>query len=302
LNIFKKAAKTLRVYKIALLALLFAVLPAHAERMTSWTFVVSGIVPSSDNWVHIEQFTAWLGSATGYHFTPLLASSYSELSEEIRYNPHAIGWTCGLPYVEDHNQYGQRLIAVPLFKGAPVYHSLILAKKNSTAHSLRDFRGKAFGYSDPRSNSGFLAPSLALKRYVGKKPQEFFKLTMRTGLHENSIRALRTGAVDVAAVDEYVWVEYLKQHPEANQEIKEIERFGPFPFTPIVAGSQVTEETIHRLQGALSKMLTTPKGRDILQAFGLDGFVIKSDTFYNPIREMLRELGGEKYSANLQLE
>ncbi len=116
---------------------------------------------------------------------------------------------------------------------------------------------------------------------------------MNSGSHEGSINALVNYLADVAAVDEYIWVEYQKKHPEEAGRLREIERFGPFPFTPIVAGSKVASDVIERIQGALVAMATDQDGQNFLQHFGLDGFVVKELTFYDPIRENIDYLERE---------
>ena len=146
-----------------------------------------------------------------------------------------------------------------------------------------------FAYSDTRSNSGMLAPTVALKRQ-GIDLKRHFRFLVRTGIHENTIKALLAGVADVAAVDEYVWVQYLKSHPEAADRLKVVERFGPFPFTPVVASSSVPQPVITALQKALKEMNTDPEGKGLLAEFGLDGFVVKSPDFYAPIESMLAQL------------
>jgi len=94
------------------------------------------------------------------------------------------------------------------------------------------------------------------------------------------------GLADVGNVDEYVWVEYLKQHPEVGRQLKVIERFGAYPFTPIVAGRSVPSAEIKRMQEVLVRMRDDAEGRAILDAFGRDGFVVRDAAFFDPIAKM----------------
>lgn len=274
------------------LSLLLAFSPLKAEIETR-EFVITGVIINSGSAKGISNFIDYLARNSDLKLKPIFVDTYAELSSRLRNNPTALGWTCGAPYVEDHANDGQQLISVPLFKGSPTYYSLILTRKNRSEKKLADFQGKILAYSDPRSNSGYLAPSFHLMQQ-GLDLKNHFKITLHAGNHEKSIAALLSGLADVAAVDEYVWVEYIKQHPEANKILHEIERLGPFPFTPIVTGRGTKKSTILKLQQVLTSMHDTTQGRQILDTLSMDGFIIKPDAFFQPIADMQRQLKAKK--------
>lgn len=252
-------------------------------------FVVSGVLLNSGNGRLINEFTDYLSASSGYTLRPVFVESYRQLSNKLRDHPDALGWNCGAPYVEDRREHGQQLIAVPLFQGKPLYHSLILARSGRQERRLLDFRDQVFVYSDPRSNSGYLSPSHSLLQ-AGERMDDFFRLQIHAGSHENSIAALLDGLADVAAVDEYVWVEYQRANPAAASRLVELERMGPFPFTPIVAGEGMDDAQAKRLLRALLSMGEDERGRRLLGHFGLDGFVQVDADFYRPIASMLERV------------
>ena len=271
--------------------IMFSAANAQAETplAQSRSFVVSGVLLNQGNNPLMSRFSQWLAKHSGLRLSTRYADSYQSLSDQLRQQPNALAWTCGAPFVEDHVANGQQLVAVPLFKGAPVYHSLVITRRGRQEKSLADFKGQGFAYADPRSNSGYIAPAYALKKN-GIDIKTYFRYRMHTGLHEYAIEAVLFGLADVANIDEYVLVEYFKTHPDANKRLAIIERFGPYPFTPIVAAKGVPKETIVRLQRALLGMRENKEGAEILAHFGLDGFVTKDASFYEPIATMLREL------------
>ncbi|MDQ6954962.1 MAG: PhnD/SsuA/transferrin family substrate-binding protein [Mariprofundaceae bacterium] len=260
----------------------------HAES-PQHTLVFSGVVLEQGNNALAERFTKWLSVQVNYPLLTQYAESYQSLSDSLREHPESLGWTCGIPFIQDYNSDGQQLVAVPLFHGKPTYHSLVVTRVGRQEKTLADFEGKVFAYSDARSNSGFIAPSYALKQQE-IKIQSYFRYLMHTGLHEYSLEALLAGQADVANIDEYVLVEYFKAHPEAKAKLVVLEKFGPFPFTPIVAGKQVSGKIIQRLQQALLGMSEDPEGIKILKHLGLDGFVLKPPSFYQPLVDMLNAL------------
>lgn len=273
------------LFIVLLLSGFGAAAPLHAA-----AFVFSGVVLDQGDNPLLDRFASWISKHGGGEWRPNYQASYRGLSDYMRAHPTSLGWTCGAPYVEDAAD-GQQLVAVPLFHGEPTYHSLVMTRAGRSEKALGDFKGGVFAYSDPRSNSGYLVPAFEL-RQQGIDIHTHFSYLLHTGLHENTIQALLAGLADVGNVDEYVWVEYLNRHPEAQSKLKVIERFGPFPFTPIVAAKAVPQTVIEKLQQALVDMRDDPEGRRILDAFGLDGFVVKTPRFYAPIEAMQQALSG----------
>jgi len=258
-------------------------------------FVVSGVIINSHNADLIERFARYLSERSGYPLQVVYVNKYAELSRVLREKPKAVGWTCGAPYVQDSNTSGQKLVAVPLFDKKPTYHSLVLTHRDRPEKTLADFKGAVLAYSDPRSNSGFLAPSYELQKQ-GININRHFRLLLNAGSHEGSINALLNSLADVAAVDEYIWQAYLKENPEAGEKLHEIQRMGPFPFTPIVTGIKVDDNEIDKLTSALLNMDNDTEGKKLLSEFYLDGFVKKEPAFYQPIKNMLEEVN--IYSGN----
>lgn len=277
----------MRIWHVVLYALfsLLFVSSAHAQEAKN-SMVLSGVVLEGGHHELTDKFISWLSRKADYPLSVRFTSSYQGLSESLREHSKDLAWTCGVPFVEDHASDGQQLIAVPLFKSAPEYYSLVVTRAGRPEKTLQDFEGKVFAYSDPRSNSGFIAPAFHLKK-SGVNIKSHFRYLMHTGLHEYSIEAVLAGQADVANIDEYVVVQYFKSHPDAEKKLVVLERFGPFPFTPIVAGKGVSKEEIERLQRALLMMHEDAEGAEILQQFGLDGFVVQPVSFYQPIADML---------------
>lgn len=245
-------------------------------------FVVSGVVVNSDSGQKVENFVKMIEKKSGYKLKAFYVDSYTRLSEVLRKNPDALAWTCGAPYVQDHIRDAQQLIAVPLFNGVPTYSSYIVSRKSDKGTKLSDFKSRVFVYSDPRSNSGFVAPAKLLKD-SGYDINNFFRLKIHAGIHEKSIEAIYRGVADVGAIDEYVWVEYIRTRPQLSEKLHVIQKIGPFPFTPIVAGKNVDKGTLLKLQKALVNMNKEELDR-FKKDFLMDGFVVKNNSFYQVIK------------------
>lgn len=81
--------------------------------------------------------------------------------------------------------------------GSTTYHSIGFAKADSGITSLKDMKGKSFGFGDPNSTSGYLIPLVEIPAEgFSMKPGEYFSDIKFTGGHEQTIIAVKNGDVD----------------------------------------------------------------------------------------------------------
>jgi NitT/TauT family transport system substrate-binding protein len=81
-------------------------------------------------------------------------------------------------------------------------------KPDSPIKTIKDFKGKKIGYTNPRSTSQALAQMLIQK--AGLKPDE--AEIVRTGGFGEGIAALETGLIDVAAIPEPLWSKFKNKY------------------------------------------------------------------------------------------
>lgn len=77
------------------------------------------------------------------------------------------------------------------------YHAIAIARADSGIRSLKDMKGKVFGFGDPNSTSGYLIPSIEIPAAgYSLEPGEYFKDIRFTGGHEQTIVAVSNGDID----------------------------------------------------------------------------------------------------------
>ena len=116
-----------------------------------------------------------------------------------------IAHTCGYPLM---TLFKDRLrpLCVPCFKVSACengqYHSVFLVRNSDPAHQLSDCQGYRAGINNPMSNSGmnvFRAAVAQLKTAHHNQP--FFESLEITGSHLDSMEAIASGKIDIAAID-----------------------------------------------------------------------------------------------------
>lgn len=207
--------------------------------------------------------------------------SYAEIHELLQRGEIDFAWTCGYPYVRLRQQL--RLLAVPVYRGKPLYQSyLIVPSTDTTTRSFHDLKGKVFAYSDPNSNSGWLVPQYEMRRQ-GLDTSRLFRKSFFTFAHRKVVEAVGAGLADGGAVDGYVWETLARQHPDVTARTRIVWKSDEYGFPPLVARRSVSDDDFQHLQYVLLRMHRDPTGRNLLAQLNLDGFTAGSDALFTRI-------------------
>jgi len=211
--------------------------------------------------------------------------NYRQILELLNEGALDFAWVCGYPYVRHRPQL--KLLAVPLYKGKPLYQSyLVVPRLDAATRSILDLRGKVFAYSDPDSNSGYLYPQYSL-RQLKETPSSFFGRTFFTWSHRAVVEAVAVGLAHGGAVDGYVWDTLSQMHPHLTADTRVVQRSPEFGFPPFVARSSIDARSFAAVQEVLVRMAAEPEGRGLLKRLNLDGFVPGQPSLFDGVAAML---------------
>ncbi len=141
--------------------------------------------------------------------------------------------------------------------GSYGYHSIGFARKDSGITSLEDVKGKAFGFGDPNSTSGYLIPAVEIPQAgegITMESGAYFGEVKFTGGHEQTIVAVNNGDIDAGvtwADGQGAWEDgynsgALRKAVDAGlvdmNDLVEIWRSKPIPEGPIVLRKALPEE------------------------------------------------------------
>lgn len=156
------------------------------------------------------------------------------------------------------------------------YYSEFWVKKDSGINTLEDAKGKNIAFSGPTSTSGYLFPLAKLvdKGLIksGDDPKTYFSNVLFSGGYQQSLSALVSGQVDIAAGGDHAKFKFLT--PEEQSQIKVIEKQGPVPTHGITYRTDlVSPELISKFEKAVLDMKS--ERPDLLETalFGAIDFV-----------------------------
>jgi len=234
----------------------------------------------------LERWRGYLERRLGRPVRFVQRRSYREITELVITGELDVAWVCGFPYVR--NRGHMRLLAVPLWRGRPLYQSyLIVPASDRLTRSFADLEGAVFAYSDPDSNSGYLVPRYEMLR-AHLQPSRLFRKTFFTWSHRDVVRAVAERVARGGAVDGYIWETLRKVEPRLTARTRVVLRSDWYGFPPLVAREDLAPETLAAVRGALVAMSAEPRGRELLEILALDGFTAGEDRLYDGIERVLR--------------
>ena len=215
--------------------------------------------------------------------------SYRETMDLLRLEKLEFAWICDYPFL--HLKQEVRLMAIPLYKGQPLYRSyLIVRKDNTQVSSMADLAGSVFAYADPYSNTGYLAPRYEI-RQLGHDPGSFFRKTFFTWSHRKVVEAVAGGLARGGAVDSYIWETLAHVEPALAARTRVVSRSPEYGFPPFVSHRSVSAADFQQMQGHLLDMAKGDAGRRLLGRLYLDGFTTGSPALYDGVAQMMRAFG-----------
>lgn len=256
-----------------------AALPARADQRA----VQFGLTPVflTNDVELLTKLSSYLSRAIGQEVQLVQRRTYEEITSLLLSGQLDAAWICGYPLA----QYLQKLtvVAVPLWRNKPLYQSYLIVPVERKAENIDDLHGDIHAFSDPNSNSGYLVTTALLaKRQL--RPDQFFKKIIFTYGHRNVVRAVASGLAQSGSVDGYVWDVMSELEPELTNKTKIIRKSEELGFPPVAClRSQISSDTVRRIQTALVGMKDDPEGRDVLKLLRLDGFAEEPDSLFDTI-------------------
>ena len=240
----------------------------------------------------LTHLRSYLSTELARPVTLVMRRTYQEITALLVSGQLDAAWICGYPFI----QYRERLslLAVPVWRGKPLYQSYLIVDQDRAADGLRDLRGDIHAYSDPDSNSGYLVTQAALAD-LGEAPNAFFRKSFFTYSHRNVVRAIASGLAESGSVDGYVWEVMSEIEPGLTGRTRVMRKSEWLGFPPIACARTLRDTA---LAGAIRQALTTmaddPAGRQVLDLLRLDGFTPGEPDLFEGIAQkydLVRSLG-----------
>ncbi|WP_390902545.1 phosphonate ABC transporter substrate-binding protein [Winslowiella toletana] len=210
-------------------------------------------------------------------------------------------------YIKDPQAVDVVGIAVDDTDKSRGYHSLMVVKADSPYQKLEDLKGKAIGFADPDSTSGFLIPNQAFKQQFGgnvdnKYNNTFASITFSGGHEQDVLGVLNgqfAGAVTWASMigdhnSGYTSGAFTRMirmdHPDLMKQIRIIWQSPLIPNGPILVSNKLPPEFKQKVVAAIKKLDSDNHSCFIKAMGGQQHIGPASVKDYQQIIDMKREL------------
>lgn len=264
---------------------------AEAASLPAFRFGLTPVFLTSDLEL-LTKLRRYLERQLGQEVELVQRRTYEEITSLLVSGQIAAAWICGFPFAAYRAQLD--LVAVPVWRGRPLYQSYLIARKGRGATSLGELQGDVHAFSDPNSNSGYLVTTAMLAERK-LRPRDFFRQTFFTYGHRNVVRAVAAGLAQSGSVDGYVWevMQEIEHDLTSRTEVVRASEWLGFP--PIACPRQLAgSASISRFREALTGMSRDSDGQDVLRLLRLDGFAQEEPSLFDTIAaklELVRSFG-----------
>lgn len=212
----------------------------------------------------------------------IIVKDYETLNNWIRDSKIDIGWFSPFAYVKAKEKSNIIPLVTPVVNGKDSYLGYIIARKNSGIHRVNDLKGKAFGYVDKNSASGYLfAKNIMAENNLF---DEDLSKTIFLGSHDKVIQAVLSGEVEAGSTYSEAFDLAVKQGLPMDQ-LEIIIKTDPIPKDVIAARENMPKD----LWESLKNTLVNFHNEDNIKT-PVEAFVESKDSNYDIIRNISNDL------------
>lgn len=207
----------------------------------------------------------------------IISKDYNSLGQNIKDGVLDGAWFSPMAYTLACKVADITPVATPKVNGKDFYNGYIITRKDSGIESIKDLRGKSFGYVDKGSASGFLYAQYSIKQ-EGLIPEKDLGSIVFAGSHDKVIKGVIDGEFAAGATYNEAF-----EKAQANGmnvgALNIISKTGNIQKDAIAFSTRLEEEQIERIKKAFVEFddffgLKTP----------VTGFVEGKDSNYDLIR------------------
>lgn len=247
---------------------------------------VSSVLSPRETLENYNKFAEYLEKKIGRPVQLVQRQSYQEINDLVKSREVDVAFICSGAFVVGKNKDDLELLAVPEVNGKSTYQSYIVVNADSPIYQLTDLKAKVFGFTDPISFSGTIAPTYMVHE-LHTVPKDFFSRVVYTYSHDNSIKAVVDNVVSAAGVDSLVYQFAIRKDPTLINRLRIIARSSEVGSPPVVVNKNIDPNLKMVLKEALLQMDNDPLGKQALKSLIYDRFVLPNDKSYEPVQAMV---------------
>ena len=206
--------------------------------------------------------------------------------------------TCGYPFstmlFDQVQLVGTFAYAVPGARGIAC-RSQLVCRTTDPRKALSAFAGGTVAFNAKDSQSGYNALRALVAQASALRP--FFSQAVESGAHVNSIELVRTGAVDMAAIDAVTWALWQHDNPDHAPALRVFGETDAYPGLPLITALGTSSELLDHMRSCLLAVATQPDYAPWRNPLRIHGFEVTKPSDYALCKAMQAQALGLGMSA-----
>lgn len=229
----------------------------------------------------------------------VFAQDYNQIIDGMSNNEYDFALLGPYAYVLAKEQSEYEAIVRRRRYGQDWYKGIIFTHRNRNIDSLEELKGNSFAFVDPNSASGFLFPKARLiEAGVAENSRNFrqsFSSMTFLGRHDRVVRAVYRGEFAAGATFKDARTQSgLPDEANPKETLPILAETRRIPTAPIVVSDQFrsnNQQLTEEITQSLTSLHETERGKNVLEALGIDRYIVSEPGDYNmveKVRETLR--------------
>jgi phosphonate transport system substrate-binding protein len=254
-----------------------------------------GLIPEQNVFKQMKRYKplgAYIEEKTGNKITFTVLSRYGNIIESFhkkRLDGAFWGSFTGAMAIK---KLGIKPIARPVnMDGTSTYHGYILVRKDSGITNVTDMKGKVIAFVEKATTAGYIYPVSYFKKHGIRNIDSYFKEYYYTGSHDSAIHAVLNKKADIACAKNTVYEMLARDDKRIEAELLIISRSPDVPSNGLGLRKELPFRVKSDIKNTLLEMHKDPKGKLVLQKFGVFRFIETSEGDYAPVFDVAENAG-----------
>jgi phosphonate transport system substrate-binding protein len=266
-----------------------------ANRISTDSFVIA-LLPEQNVFEQKKRYKPladYLSRSLGIPVKTKLLDSYDAVYNEMLQKKVNAAFFGSLSYVVMNSKIDIELLARPyLVNEISTYRGVIFALRDKgITEDVKSWRGKRIALVNKSTTAGYIFPKYYLLNKGVENFEAHFSSVIYTGSHDASILSVFTGGADIGCASDLIFNKLTGENPAMRERLIVLAKSAPVPANVLGTRKGTDNALKERLKEALMNMEKTPEGRDALSHLGAVRFIATKRSEFEPIIEMLNDLG-----------
>jgi phosphonate transport system substrate-binding protein len=172
------------------------------------------------------------------------------------------------------------------------YRGVIFTRKDSgLTEDIRTWKGRKAAFVHEVTTAGYVFPAWYLKKHGVSGFEGYFKKIIFSGSHDAAILSVFKGEAEIGAAKDLILKKLLSENPAIKNEIIILASSMSVPSNTLCVRGDLDKKMKEDLKRELLSMHSAGSGKDALKALNASGFVETSDSEFDILRQMAKDIG-----------